>query len=58
MTVKSPTKSPTCVHHWLIEEANGPTSNGRCKKCGAERTFPNWRPNDKLRDDNSKGGTI
>ena len=30
-----------CRHHWLIEIANGPTSRGRCKRCGAERDFYN-----------------
>ncbi len=30
------------VHHWIIEEANGPTSEGRCTNCGAEKTFRNW----------------
>ncbi|MPZ47953.1 MAG: hypothetical protein GEU75_01315 [Dehalococcoidia bacterium] len=30
-----------CRHHWLIEIANGPTSRGRCKRCGAERDFFN-----------------
>jgi hypothetical protein len=30
-----------CRHHWLIEEAAGPTSKGRCKSCGAERDFSN-----------------
>ena len=31
-----------CQHHWLIEEAHGPTSKGRCINCGEEREFPNW----------------
>lgn len=32
-----------CVHHWVIEMPQGPTSEGRCKLCGAERTdFRNW----------------
>lgn len=30
------------VHHWVIEEANGPLSSGRCKRCGASREFKNW----------------
>jgi hypothetical protein len=30
-----------CRHHWIIEAANGPTSQGRCKHCGAERDFFN-----------------
>jgi len=30
------------VHHWVIEEANGPVSHGHCKKCKATREFKNW----------------
>ena len=31
-----------CVHHWIIEAANGPNSNGVCRHCGAGREFHNW----------------
>lgn len=30
------------AHHWLIEEASGPLSPGRCKTCGATKEFKNW----------------
>ena len=30
-----------CIHHWIIEPANGATSMGVCKLCGAEREFSN-----------------
>ena len=30
-----------CIHHWLIGIASGPTSQGRCRNCGAEREFQN-----------------
>lgn len=30
-----------CVHHWIIETPNGPTSEGICKGCSASRLFPN-----------------
>ena len=30
-----------CSHHWLIDKANGPISNGLCKLCGEERPFLN-----------------
>lgn len=30
-----------CVHHWHIEEAVAPTSEGFCLKCGATDTFKN-----------------
>ncbi|MGE0599692.1 MAG: hypothetical protein AB7J35_11525 [Dehalococcoidia bacterium] len=29
------------AHHWVIEEAKGPTSPGRCVACGAVREFRN-----------------
>jgi hypothetical protein len=31
----------TCVHHWMIEPANGEYSTGECKKCGQLRSFTN-----------------
>ena len=31
-----------CVHHWVIETPNGPTSRGVCKKCGTQRDFQNF----------------
>ena len=30
-----------CHHYWLIDSAEGPTSNGVCKFCGAEKEFSN-----------------
>lgn len=30
-----------CRHHWLIEAPSGPTSRGRCRRCGEEREFTN-----------------
>lgn len=30
------------AHHWVIDEANGPLSAGRCNACGAEKAFKNW----------------
>lgn len=30
-----------CRHHWKIESANGPTSKGICKFCGAHQEFQN-----------------
>lgn len=34
----------TCVHHWIIDEPEGPVSKGYCKKCGEEREFQNYFP--------------
>ena len=33
-----------CCHYWILEMANGPTSKGVCKFCGAEREFLNSLP--------------
>jgi len=33
-----------CLHHWVIEIADGPTSRGVCKICGAEKEFINSMP--------------
>jgi hypothetical protein len=32
---------PTCVHEWVIEPPNGPTSQGKCRRCGEVRAFRN-----------------
>lgn len=32
---------PICMHYWLIESPNGPTSIGTCTECGEEREFRN-----------------
>ena len=41
-TVHEITAREEHAHHWLIEEARGATSTGRCKRCGATRDFKNW----------------
>ncbi len=33
-----------CNHYWEIEVANGPTSTGKCKRCGEVREFYNAFP--------------
>jgi len=39
-----------CIHHWVIDAADGAESAGRCKHCGEERCFSNslesdsWSP--------------
>lgn len=30
-----------CTHHWVIEAASGPLSEGVCQRCGEERGFRN-----------------
>ena len=34
-------KETTCQHYWIIDVPNGPTSIGRCRKCGTQREFQN-----------------
>jgi len=31
-----------CRHHWLIQPADGPVSNGSCQICGENRKFKNY----------------
>ncbi|MBI4219887.1 MAG: hypothetical protein HY682_07085 [Chloroflexi bacterium] len=31
----------TCVHEWVIEPPNGPTSQGKCRRCNEVRAFRN-----------------
>jgi len=35
-------KESVCVHHWLIEPPDGPTSAGVCKLCEAVQDFGNY----------------
>lgn len=42
------TASLLCVHVWDIDQANGPTSKGTCKRCGEAREFLNAIPEDDL----------
>ena len=34
--------SVVCRHHWLIQAADGPTSDGVCRICGETREFKNY----------------
>jgi hypothetical protein len=36
-----PALPETCVHQWVIEPPNGPTSQGKCRLCGDVRAFRN-----------------
>ena len=31
-----------CRHHWVIQPADGPVSNGSCQVCGETREFKNY----------------
>jgi len=35
------TTAEECVHHWVLDQPNGPTSSGRCKHCGTKEEFRN-----------------
>ena len=35
-------KAIPCAHHWVIEPANGPVSQGACQVCGEVRGFKNF----------------
>lgn len=34
--------TPTCTHHWTIQPATGPVSQGVCRICGEVREFKNY----------------
>ena len=31
----------TCIHHWLLGEPLDGGIHGVCRRCGAQRTYPN-----------------
>lgn len=47
--------NPNHSHHWIIETANGPNSEGVCKFCHAHRDFPNWLPGLDFRGSDERG---
>jgi len=40
--VESTPEVETCRHHWVIQPADGPVSNGSCQVCGEIREFKNY----------------
>jgi hypothetical protein len=34
-------RNADCQHHWVIDQADGPTSSGRCRLCGTKKSFLN-----------------
>ena len=36
------TTEATCVHYWIIECPEGPTSVGTCRNCGEQKVFRNF----------------
>ena len=45
-----------CRHHWKIASPNGAVSRGVCKRCGAERDFPNSTNESVWDNDHGEGG--
>ena len=35
-------ETPQCCHHWVIQPATGPISQGKCQNCDEEREFKNY----------------
>ena len=40
--VYDPEPVEVCAHHWVIQPADGPMSNGTCQICGEIREFQNY----------------
>ena len=57
---EEPTKKDECCHYWIIEPADGPTSKGVCRFCGAEKEFDSFGPDSLSRWDRSvaKSGEV
>jgi hypothetical protein len=36
----NPTKTAACTHRWVVESPNGAEVSGRCRHCGATKSFP------------------
>jgi len=34
-------KTEKCIHHWIIETACGPISEGVCQNCNKKKSFSN-----------------
>lgn len=35
-------QSAACMHHWIIQPASGPVSEGACQNCGEVKEFKNY----------------
>ena len=40
--IDSTQSAAACRHHWVIQPADGPVSNGSCQACGETREFKNY----------------
>jgi hypothetical protein len=32
-------REPGCIHHWVLSEPHNGIIDGRCKRCGTERSY-------------------
>ena len=40
-TIDPTLRQLSCGHHWIIEPATGPISQGECRRCGMLKEFKN-----------------
>ena len=45
---------PSCQHHWVIQDSDGPNSVGVCRLCGALKQFKNFVEASHWGDDRSR----
>ena len=50
----APARTARCQHYWLIDPAEGRTSDAECLLCGERRTFPNYLSDCLLESDPEK----
>ena len=48
---------PSCQHHWVIQDGDGPISVGVCRECGTFKNFKNYLEASHWGDDKSKNET-
>ena len=47
-------QTPGCCHHWVIQPATGPVSQGKCQNCNEVREFKNYVEASTWGDDKGK----
>ena len=45
---------PSCPHHWVIQDSDGPQSVGVCRVCGEYKQFKNYLENSHWGDDKAR----
>ena len=46
---------PSCQHHWVIQDSEGPRSVGVCRICGDLKQFRNYLETSHWGDDRARG---